>query len=107
MSWRSLLGGGVIAVAPSHGRDISCSIFSKISEAIGAGGMQCGGTDDKAKEDKHKPTDPCTTHQHSQNFNAGLGVVVDVEVNEGIVTEKLSNGHYRVTDKRGDKVGVT
>lgn len=99
--------GGVIAVAPSHGRDISCSILSKISEAIGAGEMQCGGTDNKAEEDKHKPTDPCTTHQHSQNFNAGLGVVVDVEVNEGIVTEKLSNGHYRVTDKRGDKVGVS
>ncbi len=34
-------------------------------------------------------------------------MVVDVEVNEGIVTEKLSNGHYRVTDKRGDKVGVS
>lgn len=99
--------GGVIAVAPSHGRDISCSILSKISEAIGAGEMQCGGTDNKAEEDKHKPTDPCTTHQHSQNFNAGLGVVADVEVNEGIVTEKLSNGHYRVTDKRGDKVGVS
>lgn len=103
----AVLIGGVVAVAPSHGRDIACGILSKVSEAIGAGGMQCGGTDDKAKEDKHKPTDPCTTHQHSQNFNAGLGLVVDVEINEGIVTEKLSNGHYRVTDKRGEKVGVS
>lgn len=27
--------GGVIAAAPSHGREISCSILSKISEAVG------------------------------------------------------------------------
>lgn len=103
----AILVAGVIAAVPSHGRDISCSILSKVSEAIGAGGMQCGATDHKAQEDKHKPTEPCTTNRHSQNFNANLGLVVDVEVNGGIVTEKLSNGHYRVTDKRGDKVGVS
>jgi len=102
----AILIGGVIAVVPSHGRDISCSIFSKISEAIGAGGMQCGGTDDKAKEDKHKPTGPCTVSQKSQSLNGEIkGVVVSAEVNGGIITEKLSNGHYRVTYRVGAKGG--
>ena len=102
----AILIGGVIAVAPSHGRDISCSIFSKISEAIGAGGMQCGRTDDKAQEDKHKPTGPCTVSQKSQSLNGEIkGVVVSAEVNGGIITEKLSNGHYRVTYRVGAKGG--
>ena len=102
----AILIGGVIAVAPSHGRDISCSIFSKISEANGAGGMQCGRTDDKAQEDKHKPTGPCTVSQKSQSLNGEIkGVVVSAEVNGGIITEKLSNGHYRVTYRVGAKGG--
>ena len=102
----AILIGGIIAVAPSHGRDISCSIFSKISEAIGAGGMQCGRTDDKAQEDKHKPTGPCTVSQKSQSLNGEIkGVVVSAEVNGGIITEKLSNGHYRVTYRVGAKGG--
>lgn len=102
----AILIGGVIAVAPSHGRDISCSIFSKISEAIGAGGMQCGRADDKAQEDKHKPTGPCTVSQKSQSLNGEIkGVVVSAEVNGGIITEKLSNGHYRVTYRVGAKGG--
>ena len=82
------------------------SIFSKISEAIGAGGMQCGRTDDKAQEDKHKPTGPCTVSQKSQSLNGEIkGVVVSAEVNGGIITEKLSNGHYRVTYRVGAKGG--
>ena len=102
----AVLIGGIIAVAPSHGRDISCSIFSKISEAIGAGGVQCGRTDDKAQEDKHKPTGPCTVSQKSQSLNGEIkGVVVSAEVNGGIITEKLSNGHYRVTYRVGAKGG--
>lgn len=66
----AVIFAGVIAVAPSRGGDIACSIVSKISEAIGAGGMRCGGGDDKAEEDKHKPTEACTTHQRTQSVKA-------------------------------------
>lgn len=97
---------GVIAVAPSRGGDIACSILSKISEAIGAGGMQCGGGDDKAEEDKHKPTEACTTHQRTQSVKGSAGVaVVSAEVKGDIIVEKLSDGRYRVTDARATKVG--
>lgn len=97
---------GVIAVAPSRGGDIACSILSKISEAIGAGGMQCGGGDDKAEEDKHKPTEACTTHQRTQSIKGSAGVaVVSAEVKGDIIVEKLSDGRYRVTDARATKVG--
>lgn len=98
--------GGVIAVAPSHGRDIACSILSKVSEAIGAGGMQCGGADDKAEEDKHKPTEACTNSQRTQSVKGSAGVaVVSAEAKGDIVVEKLSDGRYRVTDARATKVG--
>ncbi len=98
--------GGVIAVAPNHGRDISCSILSKVSEAIGAGGIQCGGGDDKAEEDKHKPTEACTTHQRTQSLKGAVGVaVVSAEIKGSFVVEKLSDGRYRITDTRGLKVG--
>ena len=63
-------------------------------------------TDDKAQEDKHKPTGPCTVSQKSQSLNGEIkGVVVSAEVNGGIITEKLSNGHYRVTYRVGAKGG--
>ena len=98
--------GGVIAVAPSHGRDIACSILSKVSEAIGAGGMQCGGADNKAEEDKHKPNEACTNSRRTQSVKGSAGVaVVSVEVKGDIVVEKLSDGRYRVTDVRATKVG--
>lgn len=98
--------GGVIAVAPSHGRNISCSILSKISEAIGAGEMQCGGGENKAEEDEHKPTEACTNSRQTQSVKGSAGVaVVSVEVKGDIVVEKLSDGRYRVTDARATKVG--
>ena len=78
--------GGVIAVAPSHGRNISCSILSKISEAIGAGEMQCGGGENKAEEDEHKPTEACTNSRQTQSVKGSAGVaVVSVEVKGYIV----------------------
>ena len=102
----AVIFAGVIAVAPSRGGDIACSIVSKISEAIGAGGMQCGGGDDKAEEDKHKPTEACTTHQRTQSVKGSAGVaVVSAEVKGDIIVEKLSDGRYRVTDARAAKVG--
>ena len=100
--------GGVIAAAPSHGREISCSILSKISEAVGAGGIQCGGTDDNAQEDKHKPTEACTTNQRTQSVNASVGVaVISAEIKGGFVVEKLSDGRYRITDTRTLKAGAS
>lgn len=98
----ALLVGGLLAAAPDLGREVSCKIIATIG-----GEGQCGAADDKAKEDKHKPTEPCVVNQRSQNLNVGgEGAVVGVEVNGGIVTEKLSNGHYRVTYKGGGKSGV-
>ena len=104
----AILVAGVIAVVPSHGRDISCSILSKVSEAIGGGGMQCGVADDKAQEDKHKPTEACTTHQRTQSLKGSVGVaVVSAEIKGSFVVEKLSDGRYRITDTRGLKAGAS
>lgn len=103
----AILIGGALAVAPSHGRDISCSVLSKISEAIGGGGLQCGVADNNAQFDKHKPTEPCTTNQRTRSSNGSVSVAfVDVGNNKRIVTEKLSNGHYRITDMNESKGGV-
>lgn len=109
----AILIGGALAVAPSHGRDISCSVLSKISEAIGGGKLQCGVADNNAQFDKHKsidkhkPTEPCTTNQRTRSSSKSVSVlVVSTEENMGLVTEKLSNGHYRITDMRGKKAGL-
>lgn len=100
----AILIGGLIGAAPDLGREISCKIIG----AISGGEHQCGAADNKAKEDKHKPTEPCTVSQKLQSISGGVkGVVVSAEVNGGIVTEKLSNGHYRVTYKGGAKGGTT
>ena len=100
----AILIGGLIGAAPDLGREISCKIIG----AISGGEHQCGAADNKAKEDKHKPTEPCTVSQKLQSISGGVkGVVVSAEVNGGIVTEKLSNGHYRVTYKGGAKGGAT
>ena len=110
----AILIGGALAVAPSHGRDISCSVLSKISEAIGGGGLQCGVADNNAQFDKHKPidkhkpTEPCTTNQRTRSSSKSVSVLVaSAEENMGLVTEKLSNGHYRITDMRGRKAGLS
>lgn len=100
----AILIGGLIGAAPDLGREISCKIIG----AISGGEYQCGAADNKAKEDKHKPTEPCTVSQKLQSISGGAkGVVVSAEVNGGIITEKLSNGHYRVTYKGGAKGGAT
>jgi len=100
----AILIGGLIGAAPDLGREISCKIIG----AISGGEHQCGAADNKAKEDKHKPTEPCTVSQKLQSISGGVkGVVVSAEVNGGIITEKLSNGHYRVTYKGGAKGGAT
>ncbi len=100
----ALLLASLLFAIPNWGEAIACEITSSIARAFGIPwtcNAAAGG-----KENSHKPTKACTLSSHSRTASASGAAEISVEANGGIVVETMSDGTYRITDKRGGKVGA-
>lgn len=76
-------------------RHALCNIFV-------AAGVSC----DAGTVDPHVPTEPCVISQDGWGGTLGISAGVSGGTDISVVTERLSNGNYRVTVDRGGKIGV-
>lgn len=101
----ALLLASVLFAIPNWGEAIACEITSSIARAFGIP-WTCDATAGNKEEDSRKPTKACTLSSHSRTASASGAAAVSLEANGGIVVETMSDGTYRITDKRGGKVGA-
>ena len=100
----ALLVASVLLAIPNWGETIACEITSSVARAFGIS-WTCDATE-RNKENPHKPTKACTRNSRSRTASFSGAAEISIEANGGIVVEAMSDGTYRVTDKRGGKVGA-
>lgn len=93
-----------MAVAnPKIGEAIVYEVCKVTSVATGA---DCSAPDPTRTAEDRVPNDPCMVDGDNYNVNAQVSVVVTVKKGWLYVTEKMSDGTYRVTRVREDSIGT-